>query len=45
MSIMGEIDIAQEWRRLQDLYAGMSEEELEAIADEGYELTDIANKL
>ncbi len=41
---MGEIDIAQEWRRLQGLYAAMSEEELEAIADESYELTDIAKQ-
>lgn len=41
---MAEIDIAQEWQRLQSLYAGMSEEELEAVADEGYELTDIAKQ-
>jgi len=41
---MAEIDVAQEWRRLQSLYAGMSEEELEAVADEGYELTDVAKQ-
>lgn len=44
LAIMAEVDIAQEWRRLQSLYAGMSEEELEAVANEGYELTDVAKQ-
>jgi len=42
---MAEIDIAQEWRRLQELYGGMAEEELEEVADQGYELTDIAKQV
>ncbi len=41
---MAEIDTAQEWRRLQSLYAGMSEEELEAVAGEAYDLTDVAKQ-
>ena len=41
---MADIDVAQEWRRLQDLYAGMSEEELEAVANGGCKLTDIAKQ-
>lgn len=41
---MAEIDVGQEWRRLHDLYAGMTEEELEAVAAEGYDLTDIAKQ-
>lgn len=36
--------MAEEWRRLQELYAGMSDEELEAVADQGYDLTDIAKQ-
>ncbi len=36
--------MTQEWRRLQGLYAEMSEAELEAVADDGYELTDIAKQ-
>ncbi len=42
---MADTDIAQEWRRLQSLYAGMSEEELQSVADEGYELTDVAKQV
>jgi hypothetical protein len=41
---MAEIDSAQEWRRLQELYAGMGEDELEAVAGQAYELTDIAKQ-
>jgi DNA-directed RNA polymerase subunit M/transcription elongation factor TFIIS len=41
---MGEIDTTQEWHRLQELYAGMAEEELQAVADDGYQLTDIARQ-
>lgn len=36
--------MAQEWRRLQTAYAEMSEEELEAVADDGFELTDMAKQ-
>jgi len=36
--------MAQEWRRLQELYRDMSEEALEAVADQGYELTDVAKQ-
>ena|SRR5579864_7618789 len=41
---MAEIDTTQEWQRLQELYGSMSEEELEAVANDGYELTDIAKQ-
>ena len=41
---MNEIDVNQEWRRLQELYAGMAEEELQAVAADGYQLTDIATQ-
>jgi len=41
---MAEIDTAAEWRRLQELYRDISEEQLEAIAARGYELTDIAKQ-
>jgi hypothetical protein len=41
---MGNIDVNEEWRRLQELYGGMAEEELHAVADEGYELTEIAQQ-
>ena len=41
---MAEIDIAQEWRRLQELYHDLSEEELAAVAAEGYALTDVAKQ-
>jgi predicted RNA-binding Zn-ribbon protein involved in translation (DUF1610 family) len=41
---MAEIDIGQQWQQLRELYAGMSEDELEAIATRGYELTDIAKQ-
>lgn len=41
---MAEIDSAQEWRRLQELYADMSEDELAAVAKDGYALTDIAKQ-
>jgi hypothetical protein len=41
---MSEMDVNQEWRRLQKLYAGMANEELQAVADDGYQLTDIARQ-
>lgn len=44
-AIMAEIDTAAEWRRLQELYREMSEDELEAVAKKGYELTDIAKQV
>src|SRR6185369_15610863 len=44
-AIMAEIDTAAEWRRLQELYLDMSEDELEAVAKKGYELTDIAKQV
>ena len=44
-AIMAEIDTAAEWRRLQELYRDMSEDQLEAVAKRGYELTDIAKQV
>jgi hypothetical protein len=37
-------DVGAEWGRLQATYAGMTEEELEAVAQEGYDLTKIAQQ-
>lgn len=42
---MAEIDVTQEWLRLQELYHEMSEEELESAAGEAYQLTDIAKQV
>lgn len=39
------MDSLDEWRRLKDLYARMNEGELEAVASEAYDLTDIARPL
>ena len=39
------MDQAEEWRRLKDFYAGMNEGELEVVANEAYDLTDIAKPL
>ncbi len=39
---MNNIDPGTEWRRLAETYSQMSEEELQVVADEAYELTDIA---
>jgi hypothetical protein len=41
---METIDRAAEWRRLKDVYAHMSDDELEVVADEGYQLTDLAKQ-
>jgi hypothetical protein len=41
---MNEMDANQEWRRLQESYAGMAEEELQAVADDGYQLTETARQ-
>ncbi len=40
--IMDATDHAAEWRRLKETYQQMSEEELANIADEAYQLTDLA---
>src|SRR6516162_4434825 len=37
-------DIQQQWRDLEETYSQMSDEELEALASEGYELTDLAKQ-
>jgi predicted metal-dependent enzyme (double-stranded beta helix superfamily) len=36
------IDQAEESRRLQEMYVQMSEGEVRAVADEGYDLTELA---
>jgi hypothetical protein len=41
---MGMVDPVEESRRLQELYARLTEEELQASADEAYELTDVAKQ-
>jgi hypothetical protein len=38
------IDRAEEWRRLKELYLRMSDEELEVVANNGYDLTDVARQ-
>jgi hypothetical protein len=37
-------DPSEQWRRLKETYSIMSEDELQAIADEAYDLTDIAKQ-
>jgi len=39
-----ENDPAREWQRMQEVYSQMSEDELRCVADEAYELTDIARQ-
>ena len=39
------MDQAEEWRRLKDFYARMNDGELEVVANEAYDLTDIAKPL
>ena len=39
-----EIDRVEEWRRVKDQYAAMSDDELEAIASDGWELTAVAQQ-
>jgi DNA-directed RNA polymerase subunit M/transcription elongation factor TFIIS len=39
---MSNGDPAAEWRRLEELYRKMSDDELQVVADEAYELTDVA---
>jgi DNA-directed RNA polymerase subunit M/transcription elongation factor TFIIS len=41
---MTQIDVNEQWRELQENYAAMADEELEAIAQEAYHLTGIAQK-
>jgi DNA-directed RNA polymerase subunit M/transcription elongation factor TFIIS len=42
---MDTIDQAAEWRRLEELYRSKSDDELEVVADDAYELTDIARQI
>jgi hypothetical protein len=42
---MHNIDPAEEWSRLKKTYELMSEDELQAVADDGYELTEIAKQV
>jgi len=44
LGCMEMIDRAEEWRRLKETYLQMSDEELEAVAEDGYELTDVAQQ-
>jgi DNA-directed RNA polymerase subunit M/transcription elongation factor TFIIS len=41
---METIDRAEEWRRLKELYLQKSDEELELVAHDAYELTDVAQQ-
>lgn len=41
---MSQIDLNAQWRELQENYGAMSDEELEAVAQEAYDLTDIAKQ-
>lgn len=41
---MSEIDVNHQWSELQADYAAMADEELEAVAQEAYDLTDIARQ-
>ena len=42
---MNNGDLAAEWRRLEELYRQMSDDELRVVADEAYELTDVAREV
>jgi len=41
---MSQIDVNQQWRELQENYSAMADEEIEGIALEAYDLTDIARR-
>ena len=41
---MDSLDPVEESRRLQERYARLSDDELQAVADEGYDLTDLAKQ-
>jgi DNA-directed RNA polymerase subunit M/transcription elongation factor TFIIS len=42
---MESIVPAEEWRRVQEQYAHMNDDELQGVADEAYELTEIAQQV
>jgi DNA-directed RNA polymerase subunit M/transcription elongation factor TFIIS len=42
---MKSIDPSQEWQRFKETYSLMSEDELQAVADEAFDLTDIAKQV
>ena len=42
---MNDFDPNREWQRLSEVYAAMNEDELQAVADDAYELTDIAKQV
>lgn len=42
---MNDFDPNREWRRLSETYSAMTEDELQAVADDAYELTDIARQV
>src|SRR4051794_23313055 len=44
LETMETIDRAEEWRRLKELYLEKSDEELEVVAHDAYELTDVARQ-
>ncbi len=39
-----EIDRVEEWRKLKEHYAAMSDDELQAVAGDGWDLTDVAQQ-
>jgi DNA-directed RNA polymerase subunit M/transcription elongation factor TFIIS len=39
------IDVQQQWRELEETYSQMADEELESLASQAYELTDIARQV
>lgn len=41
---MSQIDVNQQWRELQESYSAMSDEELQTVADDSYDLTDMAKQ-
>lgn len=42
---MERVDPAEEWRNLKENYTHMTDEQLQVVADDGYDLTDIARKV
>jgi hypothetical protein len=41
---MNDFDVNRQWSDLQELYGSMADEELQAVANDGYQLTDIARQ-
>jgi len=41
---MEMVDRVEEWQRLQASYSSKTDEELQALADESYELTELAQQ-